>query len=117
MSAWKLTVRHGPDVSRQRFDDLDAALDQARSRVEELRAEGPLERVSMLRDFEPSAQVQARLEISGKGLLRPPTAGVDLRGDGSLIAFSGSMAREELTAEGDETPFDLVRRALEPATS
>ncbi len=71
----------------------------------------------MLRDFEPSAQVQARLEISGKGLLHPPTAGVDLRGDGSLIAFSGSMAREKLTAEGDETPFDLVRRALEPATS
>ena len=47
----------------------------------------------MLRDFEPSKQVQARLEISGRGLLRPPTAGVDLRGDGSLVAFSGSLAR------------------------
>ena len=114
MSAWKLTVRHGSEVSRQRFDDLDAAVEQARREIEELRAEGPLEKVSMLRDFEPEARVHARLEISGKGLLRPPTAGVDLRGDGSLIAFSGSLAREELEAE-DGDPFELVRRALRPA--
>ncbi len=110
---WKLTIRHGSEVTRERFDDLDAALEQARRRVEQIRAEGPLKKVSMLRDFDPSAQVHARLEISGKGLLRPPTAGVDLRGDGSLIAYSGSVAREEMTAGGGETPFDLVRQALE----
>lgn len=115
MSAWKLTVRHGPEVTRQRFDDLDAALEHARRRVEEFRAEGPLRKVSMLRDFDPSVQVHARLEISGKGLVRPPTAGVDLRGDGSIVAFTGSLGREELSAEGDESAFDLVRRALEPA--
>ena len=117
MSAWKLTVRHGPEVSRREFDDLDAALEEARREVEELRAEGPLEKVSMLRDFEPSAQVHARFEISGRGLLRPPTAGVDLRGDGTLVAFSGSLAREELRAKDGESPFELVRRALQPAPS
>jgi hypothetical protein len=117
VSAWKLTVRHGPEVTHQRFDDLDAALEQAQRRIAAFKAEGPLKKVSMLRDFDPSVQVHARLEISGKGLLRPPTAGVDLRGDGSLVAFTGSLGREELTAEGDETPFDLVRRALEPAGS
>jgi hypothetical protein len=116
VSTWKLTVRHGPEVSRRGFDDLGAALEQARREVEELRSEGPLDSVSMLREFEPSAQVQARLEISGKGLLRPPTAGVDLRGDGSLVAFSGSLAREELKPADGESPFELVRRALEPAS-
>ncbi len=116
MSVWKLTVRHGSEVRRRRFDDLDAALREARREVEELRAEGPLGKVSMLRDFEPAAQVQARLEISGKGLLRPPTAGVDLRGDGSLVAFSGSLAREELKPSDGEGPFELVRRALEPSS-
>ena len=50
----------------------------------------------MLRDFEPADQVAARLEISGKGLLRAPTAGVDVMGDGSLVPFSGSVRREEL---------------------
>ncbi len=114
MSAWKLTVRRGSEVSRLRFDDLDAAVEQARREIEELRAEGPLQRASMLRSFEPSEQVKARLEISGRGLLRPPTAGVDLRGDGSLVAFSGSLAREELPSE-DGDPFELVRRALQPS--
>lgn len=107
---WKLTVRHGPDVTRERFDDLDAALEAARRRAQAISAEGPLKPASMLRTFDASSQVHARLEISGKGLLRPPTAGVDVRGDGRLVAFSGSVAREELT--GGEDPFGLVRDAL-----
>jgi len=115
VAASKLTIRHGPEVSRKGFDDLDAALEGARQEVEALRAEGPLKKVSMLREFEPASQVHARLEISGKGLIRPPTAGLDLRGDGSLVAFSGSLAREELEPTDGETPFELVRRALEPA--
>ena len=53
----------------------------------------------------PAAQVHARLEISGKGLIRPPTAGVDLRGDGSLVAFSGSLAREELKPDRRREPL------------
>lgn len=114
---WKLTIRHRSDVTRDRFEDLGEALEQARRRAEEIRAEGPLEKVSMLRDFDPSAQVQARLEISGKGLLQPPTAGVDVRGDGSLVAYRGSLAREEMTPGDGETPFDLVRRALEPGSA
>ncbi len=116
MPAWKLTVRHGSEVSRRGFEDLDAALEQTRRKVEELRAEGPLENVSMLREFDPAAQVHARLEISGKGLIRPPTAGVDLRGDGSLVAFSGSLAREELRPTDGESPLELVRQALERAS-
>ena len=107
MSAWKLTVRHGSDVAREEFDDLDLALAAA-----ERCAEGPLEEVSGFRDFSASEQVHARLEISGKGLLRPPTAGVDVRGDGSLVPYSGSVRREEMRARQGQNPFEAVRAAL-----
>jgi hypothetical protein len=64
----------------------------------------------MLRDFEPGQQVQARLQLTGKGLLRKPTAGVDVRGDGAFVPFRGGVAREEL--DDYATPFDAVREAL-----
>jgi hypothetical protein len=114
VSAWKLTVRHGSDVAREEFDDLDLAVAEAERRAEAIRTEGPLEDASGLRDFSPAAQVHARIEISGKGLLRPPTAGVDVRGDGSLVAFSGSVRREEVKAGQGQSPFDAVRAALRP---
>jgi hypothetical protein len=112
LSAWTLTVRHGPDVARQEFEDLDAALAEARRRAEEIRAQGPLERVSMLRSFEPAERVHARLEISGRGLLRPPTAGVDLMGDGRLVPFKGGIRRHELRPRRGGDELDAVRDAL-----
>lgn len=111
MAAWKLTVRHGSDVSRLGFDDLDAAVEALRARAREIKAEGPLDRVQSLRDFEPSEQVHARLEISGKGLFRPPTAGVDVMGDGSFVAYSGGVRRDPLQT-GSEDPFRAVASAL-----
>jgi hypothetical protein len=112
VSAWKLTVRHGSEVAREEFDDLDLALAEAERRADAIRAEGPLEEVAGFRDFAPSEQVHARLEISGKGFLRPPTAGVDLRGDGSVVAYRGAVRREEVKMRGGQTPFDAVRAAL-----
>ena len=105
-------MRHGSDVAREEFDDLDLALAAAERRAEAIRAEGPLEEVSGFRDFSPSEQVHARLEISGKGLLRPPTAGVDVRGDGSLVPYSGSVRREAVKARQGQSPFEAVRAAL-----
>ena len=112
MSRWKLTVRHGSDVSREEFEDLDNAVAELRRRAGEIGAEGPLEELSVLRDFEPRDQVHARLEISGPGLLRPPTAGIDLRGDGSVVAYSGGIRREELKPQRGGDVFDAVRDAL-----
>ena len=114
MPAWKLTIRHGSDVDREGFDDLDQALAAAERRVREIKAEGPLADVSMLRDFDPRAQVHARLEISGRGLVRPPTAGIDVRGDGSVVPYSGGIRREELKPRRGGDAFDAVRDALCP---
>jgi hypothetical protein len=112
VSAWKLTIRHGSDVDREGFDDLDEAIAAAERRLSAIKAEGPLEEVTSLRDFAPADQVHARLEISGRGLVRPPTAGIDLRGDGSVVPYSGGIKRQELTPRRGADAFDSLREAL-----
>ena len=110
---WKLTVRAGSDVEHAGFDDLGAAVAAMRERALAIRSQGPVRKVASLRDFEPEDQVRARLQIQGRGLLRKPVAGVDVRGDGEFVPFRGGVAREELDPSGHETPFDLVRETLE----
>ena len=45
---------------------------------------------------------------------RPP--GSTSGGDGSLVAFRGTVAREELEPGAGETPFDAVRKTLSGET-
>jgi hypothetical protein len=111
--SWKLTVRHGPEVSQERFEDLEEAVAGMRERALAIRAEGPPDSASMLRDFSPANQVHARLQISGRGTLRRPVAGVDVRGDGTFVPFRGGLRRLELDPTGHDTPFDAVRETLE----
>jgi hypothetical protein len=111
--SWKLTVRSGSEVEQHGFDDLDAAVAALRERALAIRAQGPAKRVVSLRDFEPADQVRARLQLRGRGLLRKPVAGVDVRGDGEFVPYRGGVRREELDPSGHETPFELVRETLE----
>jgi hypothetical protein len=115
-SNWKLTVRHGPEVSHEAYADLGEAVAAMRERALAIRSEGPADLVRSLRDFEPGDQVQARLQISGRGLLRKPVAGVDVRGDGTFVPFRGGVGRAELDPSSHDTPFDLVRETLEAET-
>ncbi|HET8814391.1 MAG TPA: hypothetical protein VFM51_05480 [Solirubrobacterales bacterium] len=110
---WKLTVRHGSEVSHERFDDLAEAVAAMREQALAIRSEGPVRPVRSLRDFAPGDQVNARLQLSGGGWLRKATAGVDVRGDGAFVPFTGGMVREELDPTNHDTPFDLVRETLE----
>lgn len=113
MSRWKLTVRHGSDVSHESFDDLGDAVGAMREWALRIRAGGPAKPVSALRDFGPEDQVLARLQLSGSGWLRKPVAGVDVRGDGELVPYRGGVRREALDPSRHDTPFDLVRETLE----
>jgi hypothetical protein len=106
-------VRHGSDVDHAGFEELDEAVAAMRERALGIRAEGPVKGVSALRDFGPEAQVHARLQLSGKGWLRKPVAGIDVRGDGTFMPYRGGVRREELDPTNHETPFDLVRETLE----
>jgi hypothetical protein len=111
-----LTIRHGSDVSHESFEELGEAVAAMRERALGIRGEGPVKGVSALRDFGPEAQAHARLQLAGKGLLRRPVAGIDVRGDGTFMPYRGGVRREELDPSEHETPFDLVRETLEQAT-
>ena len=58
-------------------------------------------------------RVAARIELSAGGMLRGRDAGIDVMGDGTLVAFAGGMRRRTLEPDPDETHFDVVRRELE----
>jgi hypothetical protein len=114
VTGYRLTVRHGSRVDRASYADLAGAIAAMERAVDEVRAEGPLEGVKVLRDFEPAERVAARIELSTGGWLRGRDAGVDVMGDGHLVAFAGGMRRRELDASADEAAFEAVGRALRP---
>jgi hypothetical protein len=100
-------------VERERLDSLDAALAALREHAERIRTEGPLEPVKTLREFDPEEQVAARLEISTRGLFRSRDAGVDVKGDGRLVPYRGSIFKRPIEAREGQTAYDVVREVLE----
>jgi hypothetical protein len=115
--SWWVTVRTGPRVQRRRAKTLEQALDEleASTRAAAV-AEGRRGTVDLrIRRFEPGEQVVARAEVRGPGRWRPAVrAGLDLRGDGTVEAWSGGVRRERLEPAGRDTPYDALRRALLP---
>jgi hypothetical protein len=111
--SWKLTVRIEAKVEHFGFDDLGAAVTAMRERALQIRAEAPPKTSNVIRTFKPSEQVQGRLELSGRGFLHKPVAGIDVRGDGTFVPYKGGVRREELDPTNHDTPFDLVRETLE----
>lgn len=111
--AYTLTIRHGPKVTRERFEFLEQALAALRERAEQVKAEGGLQEVKLFRTYAAERQVAARIEISTGRLLSAREAGVDVMGDGSMIPFAGSFRRRHLAPPRGTSPYDAVREALE----
>jgi hypothetical protein len=113
VSRYSLTIRVGPRVERERFEDLVRALDRLEERGREL-ADGTdaIEvKPPLMRRFEPVQQVVARLELSGPGRVR---AGLDVRGDGSTESYTGRVRRRLVEQRRGETAYDALRRTLQP---
>jgi hypothetical protein len=115
VSGWRVTIRVGPKVRKTRagtladaFDELEAGTRAAAT------AEGRRGTIDLrYRRFEPGEQVIARGELRGPGRWRPAVrAGLDVRGDGEVIAWTGGVRREQVTPAADETPYQALRRAL-----
>ena len=109
--SWRLTIRHGSEVKRERFESLDEAVAELRRRAEQVRAEGPLEDLSMIRDYSHDIRVHARLELSGSGIRRPE-AGLDVMGDGRLVPYRGAIFKRQLEPADGDTAYDAIREAL-----
>lgn len=91
MSGFRVTVRRGPQVSHEEYETLNQALAAV-----EREARGDRRAVKALgRTYEPNQLVAARIELKGAG--KP--AGVDVRGDGTLVAWTGRIRRKELEGE------------------
>jgi hypothetical protein len=104
-------VRVGPRVSRERFDAPGPALDALRTRLEEVR---PLRTARALtREYAPAEQVAARGEIRGPGrLLASVRAGADVRGDGTVEAWTGWLRRTTVEPRDDEDAMAALRRVV-----
>ena len=108
--SWQVIVRTGPRVQKQRADSLEEALEllETETRVAANTIRRP--EVDMrFRRFTPAQQVAVRAEVRGPG----PRSGFDVRGDGSVQAWTGRMRRRLVEPVGDETVYEALRRALQ----
>lgn len=110
---WKVTVRRGPKVDVARYGSLAEALDALATALD---GAGDVRRDAaraFVRDIEPSAQVPVRAEVAGPQRVLPKVhAGVDLRGDGSAVAWTGLLTKRVVEREAGEGPADALRRVL-----
>jgi hypothetical protein len=101
--SYKITARIGPKVEREQADALEQAIEHVKRYVRGARRR---ETVSALgRAYAPGDQVAVRIEVKGNGR----HAGLDVRGDGSLVAYRGRFVRR--VVEHDD-PYEALRRAL-----
>jgi hypothetical protein len=109
--SYRVTVRSGPKVERERHAELLDALTALERRGSELQrqADGRPQGGGLMRRIEPVQQVVARLELTGPGRLR---AGVDVRGDGSSEAFTGRLRKRLVEQRRGESAYDALRREL-----
>jgi hypothetical protein len=109
---WKVTVRHGSKVGRERFASVDEAINYARRRVDDVRREGGLPGISAFREHPPGQRVEARIEISGPGFFRSREGGIDVMGDGHAIAYRGAIRKETIAADTLDEAFGRLQEAL-----
>ncbi len=107
-----MTVRHGSKVGRERFATLEEAIGEARRRVEEIQRDGGLPTISAFRKHTSDQRVEARIEISGPGLIRSPEGGIDVMGDGHAVAYTGAIRKEPIEADSLDEGFERLGQAL-----
>ena len=113
---FRLTIREGPRVRRTRFATLPEALDELEARLRPVSERVDMPAIDLrVRRFEPVVRVAARADVSGPGRLLPRIrAGADVRGDGSVEAWTGSVRRRLVEQQAGESPYDALRRVLDP---
>lgn len=108
--SYRLVIRTGARVQKERHDDVASALAALETRSREIVATAASRAAGgrLMRRFEPVQQVVGRLEITGHGV----SCGVDIRGDGSTEAFTGRIGRTLVDQRSGESTFDALAREL-----
>ena len=93
---------------------LEQALDELERRARELDRSARRDPVDVkVRQFEPEQLVAARLELAGPQRFLPSEhAGLDIRGDGSVVAYRGQVKKETIEPLAGEDAVDALRRVL-----
>ena len=100
--SYKITVRRGPEIKREQYETLNQAIAAI-----ERHAYGRSRPVEALgRRYEADQIVAARIELKGAS----QRAGIDVKGDGTLVAWTGRIVRKEL-------PGDDAMKALRQSVS
>jgi hypothetical protein len=109
--SWRVVLRTGPAVHKYRAASLEDALEllETETRVAANTVRRP-EIDVRIRRYAPEDQVAARAELRGPGA----RAGFDVRGDGSIQAWTGRVRRRLVEPEGDETVYEALRRSVAP---
>jgi hypothetical protein len=94
------------------IDDLETELRSVSSVI----ARAPRVERALGRDYEPGEQVAVRGELRGPGGMRAVRAGVDVRGDGTMVAFTGVVRRRVLEPREREDAWAALRREVGLAT-
>ncbi|MFL5908800.1 MAG: hypothetical protein ACJ75Z_14535 [Solirubrobacterales bacterium] len=110
--SWKVTVRRGSSVGREKFGSLDEAVEHARRQVEEIGREDRLPTINFMREFTPEKRVNARIEISGPGLIRTPEGGIDVMGDGTAIVYVGAIRKQAIEADSLDEALERLHGEL-----
>ncbi|MFI5010309.1 MAG: hypothetical protein ACHQDY_08560 [Solirubrobacterales bacterium] len=120
---WTLTVRDGPRVGHKRFESLSETVEAMERELDELiptakrrAGRSPIGHLAGKR-FDAARQVAVRAEVAGPGgWLGGVRGGVDMRGDGSIEAYTGRLRRRLVELRTGETAYEGLRRALEEGT-
>ena len=100
---YRVTVRRGPKVTHAAHDSLDDALTDLEAAA---RTTPRKDRVEFLgRSYEP---VAVRVELKGSGV----RAGLDVRGDGTMVAWTGRVRRAQIEPEPGESAMAALRRTV-----
>jgi hypothetical protein len=112
--AYRVVVRTSGKVEKLEAASLPEALALLERRARPYEDEPRTPEVDMrYKRFAPWAQVAARVEISGPRRWRPSVrAGVDVRGDGSVEAWTGRLRRVLIHQREGETPYEALRRRV-----
>jgi hypothetical protein len=103
--SYKVVIRAGPRFERAEKDSLEEAMDFIKLKARELGGHRAAAVDVFGKRYTPEQRVVARIEVKG------PSAkgGVDIRGDGSIEAWTGGFVRRPIDAD---EPFDALRSTL-----